>query len=90
MSSWFPYFVTLSYGVIYYLFLLTEKRHRREVEGLHEAYKDERQQLLDRIMANNIQEFKTANGLANVKKSESGNFLLDRMNATAKKHYLDE
>jgi hypothetical protein len=53
--------------------------YREEITEIHEAYREERKELLDRIMANNITEFKTARQETDVKRSGSGNFLLDRM-----------
>lgn len=66
-----------------------ERLHRAENDRLHEIYAEERKALLDRIMANNIHEYKAASGLANVKKSESGNFLVDRMAKSIKNQFQD-
>lgn len=66
---------------------LKEKRHRKEIDSIHESYKKEREELLDRIMANNIHEFKGATNKTPIKRSETGNFLKDRMEKTMKDFY---
>lgn len=55
--------------------------HSFYVSYLH---KKERNSLLDRIMANNIHEFKASQQEQNIKRSESGNYLLDSMKKTLK------
>jgi len=66
-----------------------ERLHRAENNRLHEIYSEERKALLDRIMANNIHEFKAATQAAPVKKSESGNFIVDRMTKSIKNQFPD-
>lgn len=73
----------------YYLLLHQGKRHRQNVDKIHEDFRDERRELLDRIMANNIHEFKSMTGQVEVKKSQSGNFLVDRMEKSIRNQYQD-
>lgn len=80
--------VTIVVCLIY--IYLVDREHRKTIQKIHEDYKEERTALLDRIMANNITEFKTARQDAQVKRSGSGNFLKDRMQAAVKNQYLDE
>lgn len=79
MSDWSFLIIILSYTILGFLFTWLERIHKSEIEGLHESYKEERQALLDRIMANNLHEFKSASGQYPAKRSETGNFLKDRM-----------
>jgi competence protein ComGC len=79
-----------SFIIISILYNLQINKLQKENERIHQSYQEERQELLDRIMSNNIHEFKGATGKASVKRSESGNFLMDRMTASIKKQYLDE
>lgn len=78
MNDWFGYVILASYILTYILFYIQEKSHRKELDRVHESYQEERKELLDRIMANNIHEFKSVNG-SPVKRSETGNYLKDRM-----------
>jgi hypothetical protein len=78
MSDWVFIIIVLSYTLLGYFFTWAERLHKQEIERLHESYKEERQELLDRIMANNIHEFKSVNGSPG-KRSETGNYLKDRM-----------
>jgi thiosulfate reductase cytochrome b subunit len=77
-NDWFVVLYAVTCVLTYVLHGLQEKRHRKEIDRIHESYKEERQELLDRIMANNIHEFKSVNG-APTKRSETGNYLKDRM-----------
>lgn len=63
-------------------------RHKRDTAKIHKEASEERQALLDRIMSNNIHEFKAASGQTFTKRSESGNFLIDRMTAKPT-HFTD-
>jgi uncharacterized hydantoinase/oxoprolinase family protein len=65
------------------------ERHSDDLADLYEVHQEEREKLLDRIMANNIQEYKTANGLNDIKRSNSGNYLVDRMEKTIKNKFQD-
>lgn len=89
MDYLFIGFVVVSYFSIFLFDRRKDREHREEIERVHESYKIERQALLDRIMANNIHEFKGATGQLEVKKSSSGNFLVDRMEKTLKNQYPD-
>lgn len=82
------YLLTALIVLIAYCMLL-HQRHEKEIHELYEKAAEERKELLDRIMANNIHEFKAATQAAQVKKSSSGNFLVDRMEKTLKKQYQD-
>lgn len=75
--------------IIFGLFLYNDKLHKENLADVHKAYQEERKELLDRIMANNIHEFKAVNGQIPVKKSESGNFLVDRMERSLKKQFQE-
>ena len=74
--------------LVFILNAMQERRHRKETDRIHESYKAERQELLDRIMANNIHEFKSVNGQP-IKRSETGNFLKDRMTKEVMKQFTD-
>lgn len=89
MNDWLSYAVIVSYVLTYVLMSRVEAAHKKEIEQIHLSYKEERAALLDRIMANNITEFKTARQDAQIIRSESGNFLKDRMTA-AMKHHIEE
>jgi hypothetical protein len=89
MSDWLGYLVVISYMLSYYLIYLKDKVHRQEIEKIHETYQEERQELLDRIMANNIHEFKSVTGSSSIKRSETGNFLKDRMTQEVLKHFTE-
>jgi hypothetical protein len=71
------------------LFIWNHEQHKKEVKEIYQKAHDERKELLDRIMANNIHEYKAASGIAQVKKSESGNFLVDRMTKGIKSQFQD-
>lgn len=82
-------YITIACCVTFYLIANgMEKKHRKEIERIHESYASERKELLDRIMANNIQEFKSARAETEIKRSETGNFLKDRMEQQARA-YVD-
>ena len=72
--------LTINAAAILYMGRIV-RDHQDEIFEIHESYKEERKELLDRIMANNIHEFKTARQETEIKRSASGNFLLDRMAA---------
>lgn len=74
---------------MYILLYRLEKGYRKEIQEIREAYYEREKELLDRIMANNIHEFKSLTGQIPTKKSENGNFLVDRMERTIKKQYSD-
>lgn len=59
--------------------IVLSDKHKRDIEKVYQETHEERQKLLDRIMANNIQEYKAANGQLEVKRSATGNYLADRM-----------
>lgn len=86
-------FVTIVHTVInltmLMLFLWSERLHKKEIDEVHRSYKEERAALLDRIMANNIHEYKSLSEKIPAKKSETGNFLVDRMNKTIKNQFSD-
>jgi hypothetical protein len=65
------------------------ERHKEDMYDIYMEHQSEREKLLDRIMSNNIHEYKAADGLKDVKRSESGNFLVDRMEKTIKNKYSD-
>ena len=88
-SDWIFAVNWIGWIVVYILFNRLDKQHLKEIERIHLSYKEERQELLDRIMANNIHEYKAHNGNLNVKKSETGNFLVDRMERSVKSRYPD-
>lgn len=101
MSDWTVIFVACSYIILYFLREWEEKKHRAEIMRMNDVCREEinevlesaraeREELLDRIMANNIQEFKSASGQIPVKRSESGNYLVDRMQATLQKQYVKD
>lgn len=70
--------------VIYMAFMLwMHLENKKELQRVYKEWHEERQSLLDRIMANNIHEYKSVTG-SPVKRSPSGNFLKDRMVETAK------
>jgi hypothetical protein len=74
-------------SVIYLAFIFRMHfEHKREIAVLYKETHEERNALLDRIMANNIHEYKAASGQSNVKRSESGNFLKDRMERSVKQY----
>jgi hypothetical protein len=85
--DWLFASVWLSYIAIYGLRVWEERKHKQEIERIHESYAEERKELLDRIMANNMQEFKTLTNAAPTKKSETGNFLKDRMTKEIMKQF---
>jgi hypothetical protein len=87
-ADWISILVTIAFVLNSYLYNLQEKRHKDEIERIHDSYKEERQELLDRIMANNITEYKTARSEANVTRSPNSNFLKDRMTKAAQ-DYVD-
>lgn len=89
MSDWLQFGVILSYALSYVLIYLKDKAHRLEIDKIHETYQAERQELLDRIMANNIHEFKSATGALTTKRSETGNFLKDRMTKEIAKQFSE-
>lgn len=73
------------------IILLTEK-HKKDLQNVYREHAEEREALLDRIMSNNIHEFKATNGQSPVKRSPSGNYLMDRMKVAYTKDFdeLDE
>ena len=89
MEDWLWLAVIVSYVLTFVLIRRTEQLHRIETDYLHEVYRLEREELLDRIMSNNVHEFKAATHQADVKKSTSGNFLVDRMKHSVAKQYTD-
>lgn len=89
MNDWLSYTVILSFVLTYVLIARTEKEHKKEIDRIHESYREEREELLDRIMSNNVHEFKTATQQANIKKSPSGNYLVDQMKQTVAHKYTD-
>jgi hypothetical protein len=88
MSTWGVVVIVIAMATIVFLFCLGENLHRDELENVHKMYKAEREDLLNRIMANNIHEYQSAAGKLEVKRSETGNYLKDRM-AQAAKQYKD-
>jgi len=84
MSSW-QWIDLVGVLLIYGISLYENGAHKKEIEHIHESYAEERKELLDRIMANNIHEYQAARGEYTVKKSETGNFLRDRFEKTAQK-----
>lgn len=89
MLEWVMFAQCFVNFAFYYLLLHQGKRHRQHIDKIHEDIREERNALLDRIMANNIHEFKGATGQVEVKRSESGNFLVDRMERSIKKQYQE-
>lgn len=65
-------------------------RHKRDLSKIYKEAQEERQVLLDRIMSNNIHEYKGAAGEKPVIRSESGNFYRDKMLQVAKSRSLEE
>lgn len=101
MNSWDVIFVACSYIVIYFMMQHEERKHRQELLRMNDACNEEiklvreearieREELLDRIMSNNIQEYKVMTQQKENKRSESGNFLVDRMSASLRKQFIDE
>jgi hypothetical protein len=90
MSEWLGYAVILSYVMTYILQAWIEKEHKKEIDRIHESYREEREELLDRIMSNNVHEFKAVTQQADVKRSSSGNYLIDRMKTTVANKYTEE
>jgi hypothetical protein len=99
MSDLYIGIYTFLYLCLFALMRWQDRIHRKEIEEIHENYDEKRQklldyfaeerrELLDRIMANNITEFKTARNEANVKRSENGNFIKDQMDRAVQK-YVD-
>lgn len=86
MDWWFAT-VWVSWIAIYLLRVWEERKHKQEIERIHESYAEERKELLDRIMANNMAEFKTMTGSIPTKRSETGNFLKDRMTKEIMKQF---
>lgn len=80
--------IVLSYVFSMGAFMFQDKLHKKEVNHIHETYAVERQELLDRIMANNITEFKTSRQESDVRRSQTGNYLRDRMEKSALR-YID-
>lgn len=74
--------------LILVLFIMAEK-HNRDLKKAYEKAQEERKELLDRIMSNNIQEFKAVNGNADIKRSENGNYIVDRMQQSIRSKFTD-
>lgn len=70
--------------------IVLSDRHKRDIARIHKETAEERQILLDRIMSNNIHEYKGAAGEKPVIRSESGNFYRDKMLQVAKSRSLEE
>lgn len=89
MQDWLWLAVIVSYVLTFVLIRKTEIVHKQEIDRIHETYRAEREELLDRIMSNNVHEFKAVTQQTDVKKSSSGNFLVDRMKHTVANKYTD-
>lgn len=83
--------VNLIINLILFVFIIMmNQKHNDDIREIHKEQAEERAKLLDRIMSNNIQEYKAATGQKDVKRSKSGNFLVDRMEKTLKNQFEEE
>lgn len=69
--------------------MMEHRQHKQDMDELNAMFHEEREKLLDRIMANNIHEYKAASGVQNVQRSDTGNFLKDRMTETIRKQFTE-
>lgn len=69
--------------------ILLYERQRRQIREIYKDIAEEREELLDRIMANNIHEYKSASGQSPTIRSENNNYLVDRMKKTIKNQFSD-
>lgn len=88
MMVYVPIVQSVVIVVLAFIILNLVQLHKRELTSIIEESREEREKLLDRIMANNITEYKTARNEANVNRSPNSNFLKDQMTKAAQ-NYVD-
>lgn len=87
MNNWIAILYGACFAGFYLLQCAQDRKNVKEIQRIHDEYRKERQELLDRIMSNNIAEFKSMSGAIPTKKSENGNFLVDRMERSIQRTY---